>query len=59
MSKDPSENPISTPIKIGEAAKILGVSIKTLRRWETSGKLAPIRTPGGTRLYSLESINSL
>src|SRR3989338_7679749 len=38
-------------LKIGEAAKILGVSIDTLRRWEASGKIQTIRTPGGTRLY--------
>ena len=37
-------------IKIGEAAKILGVSIETMRRWESSGELVPHRkTKGGTR----------
>ena len=41
--------------KIGEASKILGVSIDTLRRWEKAGKIKAVRTPGGTRLYSLDS----
>ncbi len=38
-------------VKISEAAKTLGVSVDTLRRWELSGKIVPVRTPGGTRLY--------
>lgn len=38
-------------VKIGQAAKILGVSIDTVRRWSDSGKLNFARTPGGTRLY--------
>ncbi|WP_146192811.1 MerR family transcriptional regulator, partial [Sulfoacidibacillus thermotolerans] len=33
---------------IGEASKILGVSISTLRRWEKEGRLQPDEiTPGG------------
>ncbi len=46
-------------VKIGDAAKTLGVSIDTLRRWEKSGKVKAIRTPGGTRLYSTQTLNSL
>ncbi len=39
-------------ITIGEAAKILNVTLMTLRRWDESGKLAPVRkTPGGHRYY--------
>ncbi len=45
-------------LKIGQAAKALGVSVKTLRRWETAGKISSVRTPGGTRLYSLEEIQN-
>ena len=36
---------------IGEAARLLGVSIPTLRRWEESGKLVPERTAGKHRRY--------
>ena len=39
-------------ITISEAAEILGVSVDTLRRWDKSGKLSPIKTSGaGYRLY--------
>ena len=44
-------------VKIGEAAKILGVNPQTLRRWEESGVIQPAkRTPKGTRLYSLQAL---
>ena len=42
-------------IKIGEAAKFLGISIQTLRRWEEVGYLLPSKkSQGGTR-YSILS----
>src|ERR1017187_8770535 len=45
-------------IKIGEAAKLLGVSIQTLRRWEESGYLVPTRKSiGKTRYYNLDQIS--
>lgn len=45
-------------IKIGEAAKLLGVSIQTLRRWEESGYLLPIKKDkGSTRYYDLEQLS--
>lgn len=50
---------IGHAIKIGEAAKLLGVHIDTLRRWERSGKIRPVRTPGGTRLYPLDELKKL
>ena len=43
-------------LKIGDAANKLGVSIKTLRRWEEAGKLPAVKTPGGTRYYSLDDL---
>lgn len=43
-------------LKIGQAAKVLGVHIDTLRRWEKAGKIQTFRTPGGTRLYSIENL---
>lgn len=41
---------------IGEAAKALGVSITTLRRWEASGRLVPEHTAGGHRRYDLAKL---
>jgi putative resolvase len=44
-------------IKIGEAAKVLGVSIQTLRRWEEAGELLPSKkSEGGTRYYDLDQL---
>lgn len=40
-------------LSIGEAAKYLGVSRDTLRRWEKRGKIKSYRTPGGRRKYTL------
>ena len=57
MAKDPSQP--SNLVKIGEAARILGLHTDTLRRWEKSAKITSIRTPGGTRLYSLNELKNL
>ena len=44
-------------IPIGKAAKLLGVSIMTLRRWDTSHRLPAIRKKrGGDRYYRQEDI---
>jgi len=43
-------------IAISEAAKLSGISLTTLRRWEASGKLVSERTRGGRRRYRLSSI---
>lgn len=45
---------------ISEAAKYLGVSSDTLRRWEKAKKIsAPTRTAGGARRYSKELLNEI
>ena len=44
-------------IKINEAAKMLNVSIQTLRRWDQSGRLKSTRVnPTGYRFYKLADI---
>ena len=40
-----------------EAAEYLRVSLSTLNRMERSGRLHPLRTPGGHRRYTLEMLN--
>lgn len=43
-------------VRIGEAAKILSVTVQTLRNWEKSGKLLAERSPGGQRYYRLRDL---
>jgi len=43
-------------VGIDEAAKVLGVSITTLRRWDASGKLKAEHTAGGHRRYDLAKL---
>jgi excisionase family DNA binding protein len=41
---------------ISQVARLIGVSIPTIRRWDREGKLFPIRTAGGHRRYRLEDV---
>ncbi|MHA1341522.1 MAG: helix-turn-helix domain-containing protein [Promethearchaeota archaeon] len=43
-------------VSIKYAAKFLGVCQKTLRRWDKSKKLVPIRTKGGHRRYDIDGL---
>jgi len=45
-------------VSIGKAAKILNVSVDTLRRWDKSGKLVPIISSKGHRRYLVEDLKS-
>lgn len=38
--------------KIGDFAKLAGVSLSTLRRWESESRLVADRTMGNQRLYT-------
>lgn len=46
-------------LSIGKAAKILGVCSLTLKRWDASGKLVPIRTPTNQRRYKLSDLEAI
>ncbi|HEV3157668.1 MAG TPA: IS607 family transposase [Candidatus Baltobacteraceae bacterium] len=47
---------MSKLVSVSEAAKVLGVSAITLRRWEAKGLLVPERTTTGHRRYDLSKI---
>jgi excisionase family DNA binding protein len=41
-----------------QAARHLGVSISTLRRWSDAGHVQAYRTPGGQRRFSVEQLDA-
>jgi len=44
----------------GEAAAALGVTVRTLHRWEADGRIPrPVRTPTGHRRYDAAEIAAL
>jgi predicted site-specific integrase-resolvase len=43
-------------LTIKQAAKLKGVAVSTLRRWESEGKITPERTLKGHRRYDLEQL---
>ena len=43
-------------ISIGEAARRLGVSVNTLRRWDDNGLIRSTRTLGGQRRFLTEDV---
>jgi excisionase family DNA binding protein len=44
------------PVPIGKAARLLGVSVDTLRRWDEAGHIESTRTIGGQRRYAPSEI---
>lgn len=44
-------------LKIGKAAEYLQVSEDTLRLWDKTEKLKPIKTAGGHRRYSIKQLD--
>ena len=48
---------MSTLVGIGKAAKLLGVSVQTLRRWEREGRITSERTRGGQRRYDAHKLD--
>jgi excisionase family DNA binding protein len=41
------------PLRVGQAAEMLGVTVETLRRWEADGRLHTTRSAGGQRLVPI------
>jgi excisionase family DNA binding protein len=44
-------------LSTSQAARALGVSLGTIRRWSDMGYLESYRTPGGQRRFSREQID--
>jgi len=54
-----SEGRKAPALRIGQAAEMLQVSIETLRRWETEGRLRTERSSGGQRLVPISEVTRL
>lgn len=50
---------VADDYRIGEAAKVLGVRVETLRRWEREGRIESSRTAGGQRRVSASEVARL
>jgi molybdopterin-binding protein len=46
-------------LRVGQAAAMLQVSVDTLRRWETDGKLRVVRSAGGQRMVPIDEVKRL
>ena len=46
-------------LRVGQAAEMLQVSIETLRRWETEGRIHTERSSGGQRLVPIAEVTRL
>ncbi len=46
-------------VRVGQAAEMLGVSVETLRRWETEGRITMARSEGGQRLVEIDDVARL
>jgi molybdopterin-binding protein len=54
-----SDDRAGTRLRVGRAAEMLGVSVETLRRWETEGRLRMERSDGGQRLVGIDEVSRL
>ncbi|MFV2062350.1 MAG: molybdopterin-binding protein [Chloroflexota bacterium] len=59
MTDDKHDTTGAPRLRLGEAAKQLGVSPDTLRRWAKAGRLAVELTPGGQRTVSQAEVTRL
>jgi len=55
MSSDRSRSRLG--LSTSEAARHLGVSLSTVRRWSDAGYLRGYRTPGGQRRFTVEQLD--
>ncbi len=53
------EGPEAVWLRVGDVAKLLGVSPNTVRRWTDVGRIAAHRSPGGHRRYLADDVHAL
>ncbi len=46
-------------LSTGQVAKRLGITVRTVYRWEKAGKLRPVRLPSGQRRFSAREVEAL
>lgn len=54
-----AERPVTGLIRVGQAAEMLGVTVETVRRWETQGRLRLERSSGRQRLVPIAEVTRL
>ena len=59
MASRPALNGESAALRVGQAAEMLQVSVETLRRWESEGRLRMARSGGGQRLVPIAEVTRL
>jgi molybdopterin-binding protein len=57
MEPHPGDEP--TTIRVGQAAEMLGVTVETLRRWETEGRIGMRRSAAGQRLVPINEVTRI
>ena len=57
MPARPERDP--EPLRVGQAAEMLGVTVDTIRRWEADGRLSTVRSAGGQRLVPMTEVTRL
>jgi excisionase family DNA binding protein len=58
--KDSKHSTLAQFLKVKQAARLLGVSVSTLRNWDKQGKLCPVRNPmNGYRLYRVDDLEKI
>jgi excisionase family DNA binding protein len=58
LSPSPTRNDRRLVFTSSEAARYLGVSLATIRRWTDAGHISCYRTPGGQRRFSRAQLDA-
>jgi molybdopterin-binding protein len=55
----PTDDSRRAALRVGQAAEMLQVSVDTLRRWESEGRLRTERSAGGQRIVPVQEVTRL